>query len=214
MRKTNRKAVAVTLAAAAATVAGLIGAGLLMQRVALTEPSSARQAALQAAIWLQRYRLVDSVFQIGSIRHVHGRCLQTWFVRDGQSRRATALRLDDGYALNAVLPHTLESSGGTASEQALSPLVLLELGGCPRVLAQRLATLAQRLQGVTLTKGPRRQALHFDLKGTRLTLHLDWKTYRPLAVDVATAILRGSSQIRFIRLTPALVRRVLGTTEN
>lgn len=214
MRRVSRGGIAVTVAVAAAMVAGVIGAGVLVQRVALSEPSSAREAALRASIWLQRYRLVDSVFRIGSGRPVHGRCLQTWFVRHGRSRRATALRLDDGYALNAVLPHTLESSGGTAGEQALSPLVLLELGGCPRLLAQRLATLAQRLEGVTVTRGARRSALRFDLKGTRLTLHLDRKTYRPLAIDVVTPTVRGTSQIRFVRLTPALLRRVLRTIEN
>jgi hypothetical protein len=209
MRQVSRSGIAVTLAVAAATVASLIGAGVLVQRVALPEPSPARKVALRAAIWLLRYRLVDSVFQIGSAHPVHGHCLQTWVIRDGQSHRATALRLNDGYMLNAIQRHTLESSGATANEQALSPLVLLELGGCPRLLAARLATLAQGLERVTVTSGAHQSAVRFNLKSTRLTLYLDPRTYRPLALDVVTHTIRGSSKIRFVRLTPELLKRVL-----
>jgi hypothetical protein len=209
MRRVSRSGIAVTVAVATATVGGLTGAGVLVQRVALREPGPARQVALRAAVWLQRYRLVDSVFQIGSAQPVHGRCVQTWVVRDGQRHRATALRLDDGYMLNAIQPHTLESSGATANEQAHSPLVLLELGGCPRPLAARLATLAQGLARVTVTSGAHQTAVRFNLKNTRLTLYLDPRTYRPLALDVATHTIRGSSKIHFVRLTPELLKRIL-----
>jgi hypothetical protein len=202
-----RRSVAVTLATAAATIAAMIFAGVLLQSLALSQPSEGRRAALRAALWLQRFRLVDSVVRIGDARPVHARCLRTWFVRDGRRRRGSALRLDNGFALNAILPHTLESSGGTAAERAVNPLVLLELGGCPGVLARRLGTLAQRLSGATVTVG-RRTALHFDLKATHLTLYLDPKTGRPTDLRVRAPGVQGSSRLSFTRLTPALAEQI------
>jgi hypothetical protein len=195
----------VTFGVAAALVAAVVGAGVLVQLVALPTPPRAALVALRAATHLERHRLVDSTFTLGDST-VHGRCVQDWFSIDGHRRRGAALRLDDGFVLLAVPPHTLVSSGGTAAQRAASPLVLMELGGCPRVLARRLETLAQQRRGLMLRGG----RLLFSLKGTRVALTLAPSTGIPLRVSVASPAVRGSGRIRFIRMTPALRRRLSG----
>ena len=194
----------VTLGVAGVVVAGVLGAGWLVQRTALPSPAPSTLAAVRAATWLQRYRLVDSTFSIGGGPAVHGQCLQDWFQTGGHRNRGAALRLDDGFVLLAVQPHTLVSKGGSAAERSLSPLVLMELGGCPRVLARRLDTLAQEHRGMTLANG----ALTFALKATRLTLTLEPGTGKPLALRVVTRGTEGTSQLRFATVTTR-VRQLL-----
>lgn len=189
----------VTVGVAAAVVAAVLGTGFLVQRTALKSPSAATPAALRAATWLERYRLVDSTITLDG-RVVHGRCLQDWIEVAGRRRRGAVLRLDDGYVLLAVPPHTLSSTGGSAETQAASPLVLMELAGCPRVLARRIQTLAQQRHGLTYTHG----RLGFTLKGTRVTLTLARGTGRPLAVALVASTGRGESRIRFTPVTTRL----------
>jgi hypothetical protein len=124
--------------------------------------------------------------------------VQTWF--DG--RRGVLLRLSDGFRLLAVPPHTLRASGGTHGEQQLSPLVLLELGGCPRMLGHRLATLAQQRRGLELSG----DELRLALKGTRIVLALEPRSRRPVGINVVG---RGTSTIRLRPLTPAALRLAL-----
>ncbi|HEY5099887.1 MAG TPA: hypothetical protein VII54_07520 [Gaiellaceae bacterium] len=189
---------------AGAVVAAVLGAGWLVQRTALPAPARATLAAVRAATWLQRYRLVDSTFSIGGGPVMHGQCLQDWFQTGGRRNRGAALRLDDGFILLAVQPHTLVSRGGSTAERSLSPLVLMELGGCPRVLARRLDTVAQQHRGVTLANN----ALTFALKATRVTLTLDPGTGKPLALRVVTRDTEGTSHIRFATVTTR-VRQLL-----
>jgi hypothetical protein len=194
----------VTLGVAGAIVAAVLGAGVLVQKTALPSPAPATLAAVRAATWLQRYRLVDSTFSIGGGPAVHGRCLQDWFRAGSRRNRGAALELDDGFVLLAVQPHTLVSSGGSAAERSLSPLVLMELGGCPRVLARRLDTVAQQHRGVTLEN----DELRFALKATRITMTLEPRTGRPLALRVVARGTEGVSQIRFATVTTQ-VRRLM-----
>ena len=194
----------VTIGVAGALVAAVLGAGLLVQKAALPSPSPATLAAVRAATWLQRYRLVESTFSIGGGPAVHGQCLQDWFNAGGRRSRGAALQLDDGFVLLAVQPHTLVSRGGSAAERSLSPLVLMELGGCPRVLARRLDTLAQQHRGVTLAH----DTLTFALKATRVSLTLDHGTGKPLALRVVSRGARGASRIRFATVTTR-VRRLM-----
>jgi len=191
------RASGVTLGVAGVVVAAVLGAGWLMQKTALPSPAPATLAAVRAATWLQRYRLVDSTFSIGGGPTVHGQCLQDWFQTGGRRNRGAALQLDDGFVLLAVQPHTLVSRGGSAAERSLSPLVLMELGGCPHVLARRLDTVAQQHRGVTLADG----ALTFALKATRVTLTLEPGTGKPLALRVVTRDTEGTSRIRFATVT-------------
>jgi hypothetical protein len=187
----------VTLGVAGALVAAVLGGGWLVQRAGLQAPAPATLAALRAATWLQRYRLVDSTFSIDGGPVVHGQCLQDWFQAGGRRNRGAALQLDDGFVLLAVQPHTLVTRGGSVAERSFSPLVLMELGGCPRVLARRLDTLAQQRRGVTLAN----DTLAFALKATRVTLTLEPRTGRPLALRVVTRDAEGTSRIRFATVT-------------
>jgi hypothetical protein len=194
----------VTLGVAGALVAAVLGAGVLVQKTALPSPAPATLAAVRAATWLQRYRLVESTFSIGGSPAVHGQCLQDWFRVGARRNRGAALQLDDGFVLLAVQPHTLVSRGGSAAERALSPLVLMELGGCPRVLARRLDTLAQQRRGLTLEDNE----LRFNLKATRVTMTVEPRSGRPVALRVVTRDTKGTSQLRFTTVTTQ-VRRLL-----
>jgi hypothetical protein len=186
----------VTLGVAGALTAAVLGAGFAVQK-ALPTPPHTSQTAIRAATWFERYRLVESTFTLGEGPTVHGTCLQDWFVLNGHRRRGAALRLDSGFVLLDVPPHTLEARGGTVVQSATPPLVLLELGGCPRVFARRLSTLAAQHRGLTQTGN----TLAFDLKGTRVTLTLDPRSGRPLALRVVTSAATGVSHIRFTAVT-------------
>jgi hypothetical protein len=128
-------------------------------------------------------------------------------VAAGRRRRGAVLRLDDGYVLLAAPPHTLAASGGAPATRSMSPLVLMELAGCSRVLARRLQTLAQERHGLTLAHG----RLGFTLKGTRVTLTLAPGTGRPVAVALVAATQRGVSELRFTTVTTRL-RQLLGVS--
>lgn len=196
----------VTFGVAGTVAAGVLGAGFLVQRATLQSPGRSTLAALRAAQWLERYRLVDSTITLDG-RVVHGRCLQDWVDVGGHRRRGAVLRLDDGYVLLAVPPHTLTATGGPVSTRATSPLVLMELAGCPRVLARRLQTLAQQRRGLTLANG----RLAFRLKATHVTLTLDPRTHAPTAVALVAQGTRSTSRIRFTRVTTRL-RELLGVS--
>jgi hypothetical protein len=197
----------VTLGVAGAVAGIILGVGFVVQRTVLPSPSTATLTALRAAIWLERYRLVDSTITLDSGRVLHGRCLQDWIEIAGRRRRGAVLHLDDGYVLLAVPPHTLEATGGRAATRSTSPLVLMELAGCPRVLARRLQTLAQQRRGLSLQN----ERLGFTLKATHVTLTLDPKTNAPLAVALATGASRGTSELRFTPVTTRL-RELLGVS--
>lgn len=194
---------AVTLGIAGALTAVVLGAGFAVQK-ALPTPPHVSQTAIRTAKWFERYRLVESTFTLGDGPTVRGTCLQDWFVVDGHRRRGAALRLNSGFVLLAVPPHTLQARGGTVAQSATPPLVLLELGGCPRVLARRLSTLAAEHRGLTETGN----TLAFDLKGTRVTLTLEAHSGRPLSLRVVTAAATGVSRIRFTAVTTARRREL------
>lgn len=194
-----------TLGVAGAVVTAVLGAGFLLQRVALKEPPHASNAALRAAAWLERYRLVDSTVSIGGAPAVHGQCVQDWFTAGGRQRRGALLRFDDGATVLAVPPHTLNTSGGTATERATSPLVLMELAGCPRVLARRVQTLAQQRRGLILRHG----SLVFDLKATRVTMAVSPRSGAPTGIDVSWGSAHGSSRIRFAEFSARIRDQLL-----
>jgi len=193
----------VTLAVALAVVLAALAGGLLVQRVALSEPGSGTLIAARTALWLGRYRLVESTFSVNGGPVRHARCLQDWFVRDGMRRRGAEVRADDGLVVVDIPPHTLVATGGTAADRAVPPLVLLELAGCPRVLERRVETLVQLRQDLSLSGG----VLHFPLKGTRVSMTLDPESGAPTAIAVAWAHSRAASRIAFGRVTPAIRRR-------
>jgi len=187
----------VTAGVAGVIAAAVLGTGFVVQRTSLPVPPPAAQTALRAATWFQRYRLVESAFRIGDGPTVHGTCLQDWFIVGGHRHRGAALRLDSGFVLLAVLPHTLQARGGTIVQSATPPLVLLELGGCPRVLARRLATLATQRRGLTQTGN----TLAFTLKATHIRLTLDPRSGLPVALRVVARDAEGVGRIRFATVT-------------
>jgi hypothetical protein len=195
----------VTSGVAISVAAAALAAGFLVQRAALSEPSSATFDALRTATWMSRYRLVSSTFSVNGGPTMHGQCLQDWFAPGGQRRRGAVLRLDDGLVVFAVQPHTLVVTGGTAVEHSIQPLVLLELGGCTRVLQRRIETLVQRRRGITVSGG----RLSFVLKGTRVTVSVDAAKV-PVGIAVASRRASGSSRIRFERVSPQVRRRLSG----
>lgn len=197
----------VTLGVAGAVVLAVLGGGFALQRTTLKSPPQASLAALRAASWLERYRLVDSTITLGDGRVVHGRCLQDWFQSGGRRRRGAVLRLDDGYVLLAVPPHTLEPRGGSPATRASSPLVLMELAGCPRVLARRVQTLAQQRRGISLVGN----TLTFGLKATRVTLVLDPRSGKPAGIHLVARGTKGASRLRFTPVTTEL-RTLLGVS--
>jgi len=189
-------------AAIAVVVTALVG-GFLLQRVALSEPGGPTFTAVRVGDWFGRYRLVDSTISVDGRPSVHGRCLQDWFAVDGSRRRGAVLRLDDGLVVLDIPPHTLVARGGTAADRAVPPLVLLELAGCPRFLERRIETLAQQRADL----GGSQDVLRFTLKGTRVSMALDPASSLPMGVTVASRSARGTSEIRFRRLTPQIRRR-------
>ncbi|MBV8480883.1 MAG: hypothetical protein JOY72_11355 [Actinobacteria bacterium] len=193
----------ITAGVAGAVLAAVLGTGFVVQRAVLPMPKQKSVVALRAATWLQRHRLVQSSFTVNGGPMVTSSCLQAWFVVDGKRSRGALLRADDGYVLFAVPPHTLLARSAQGAESS-SPLVLLELAGCPRVLVRRLDTLAQERQGLTLDNG----RLAFVLKGTHVTLTLDTKSGAPTAVAVRSAKASGRAQIRFVSLTPPVQRQL------
>jgi len=188
---------------AGGVLALVLGGGFVLQRVALRMPRPASETALRAAVWLQRYRFVTSTFTLGG-RTVRGECLQDWFQSQGSRRRGAVLRLDDGFSLVDIPPHTLVAKGGTAVDRATTPLVLLELAGCPRLLARRLDTLAMGREGLVQSGN----TLVFSLKGTSLRLALQPHSNLPVSVGVVGGGTRSTSRIRFSPMTTDIRRRM------
>ena len=202
---------AVTLAVAAAVAASCFGGAFFLQAALLLRPARGSAAALRAAMWFNRHRLVESSIQIN--RHkTRGRCANSWFHVPGRRPASgTVFRLADGFTLLVVPPHRVETAGGTGSDQAISPLVDLELGGCSQLLARFLQADAQnrRILGLRreISRGSVVLALTVPIDATRLTLYLDPKNYRPVSlVAVTSRGFRGMSQIHFARLTTSVLR--------
>jgi hypothetical protein len=163
---------------AALVAAGVLACGFLAQWTALPRAAAGDVAAARAALWLSRYREVKSELAIGH-RVVDATCVHGWI--DGPhdlDRRGTLLSLGDGATIRDLPPHTLlfhRVSPGHA-------VALLETAGCTKVLAARLAELAQFDGGIQAHR------LMFDgqpalaVRFPHLTLYVNRRTDLPLAV--------------------------------
>jgi hypothetical protein len=153
--------------------------------------------------------------RIGDGPVVRGACLQGWFpAHGGRGRidRGTFLDLSDGITLVSVLSDGLDVDG--RHEARGLPLAQLELAGCSRVLAPRLAAALQsgapfRISRATASGRPAIE-LHIPTRRTSIDLYVAPKTYRPLAVSVTSAHYDGRSTLRLVRLTSPVLRAIEG----
>jgi hypothetical protein len=163
---------------AAFIASGVMAGGFLVQWLGLPRAGRGDVVAARASVWLSRYREASAALQIGG-RRLHATCVRGWIdTPAGRDRRGTLLRLSDGGTIRDFPPHTLIMRGLPIRR----PVALLQAAGCTRVLADRLAFLAQFDGGV--------RAVHVDLDGTsalavrfpQLTLYVDRLTDRPIGV--------------------------------
>jgi hypothetical protein len=178
----------------------------------MLRPLRGTSAALDATAWFSRHRLVESTVQLGG-RALRTRCAESRFHVGGRYAPGTVLRRADGFTLLVVPPHLVEMAGGTTVDRAASPVVDLELSGCSQLLARSLQADAQNRRilgfGREIVRGAAVLALTVPIDATRLTLYLDPRDYRPLALATITSRgVRGTSRIRFGRLTTIALRRI------
>ena len=164
---------------AALVVVGIGAAGFVVQWIGLPRPGSGDVVAARASRWLGRYREVSSEMLVGRQR-VGATCFHGWIDGPrGLDRRGTLLRFADGATIRDIPPHTLVIHGLLPRR----PVALLQAAGCTAVLGRRLGQLAQfdggvRADPVRLAGDPA-FAVHFP----RLTLYVDRRTDRPVAVS-------------------------------
>ena len=202
----------VTCGTACAVVGSVLGLAWGAQAAGLEKPTPGERVAARSVAWLLRYRLVESALRVNGGRPVHGSCLQGWIGKRGHLRRGTVLALDNGL----TLVHTQASIrvlGATTREPGTLPLVQLELGGCSRVLAPRSGAALQSGRPLRLLnrRVDGRPALAFTVHEgrTRMTVFVQRRTYRPLAVEARSSRFHGHSRIRLTRLTPRKLRTIL-----
>jgi hypothetical protein len=186
--------VAVRVVGVAVVVAvGIAAGGFALQWLGLPHAGRGDVVAARATVWLGRYREASSNLLIDD-RRVHATCVRGW-IDDGRGRdrRGTLLRLATGGTIRDLPPHTLIVRGVPIRR----PVALLQAAGCTKVLADRLASLAQFDGGVKALRvrldGDRAYAVRFP----RLTLYVDRSTGRP--IGVTNPWLRGT-----FRLLPLL----------
>ena len=166
------------LGVAAIIAAGVVAGAFLLQGLGLPLAGRGDVAAARASVWLDRYRESSGELTIGG-RRVHATCVRGWIdAPTGADRRGTLLRLANGATIRDFPPHTLIMRGVPVRR----PVALLQAAGCTRVLADRLAELAQFDGGV------RAVGVHVDgasaiaVRFPRLTLFVDRRTDRPIGV--------------------------------
>jgi hypothetical protein len=202
----------VTCGTACAVIGSVLGIAWGAQAAGLEKPTRGERVAARSVAWLLRYRLVESTLHVNGSRAVNGSCLQGWIGKRGHLRRGTVLALDNGLTIVHAQP-PIRVLGATRREPATLPLVQLELGGCPRVLAPRIGAALQSgtpLRVVNRSVGGR-PALAFTVHEgrTTMTVFLQDGTYRPVAVEARSSRFHGRSRIRLVRATPRRLQAVL-----
>jgi hypothetical protein len=200
----------VTLFAAAAVGAAVLGVGWTVQAAALPAPERAELVVARTALWLSRYRFVESAFAVGGNPAVHAQCLDGWFraARSG-SERGTELRFGKSARIVALEGRPLEVLGMARRERPRLAVVQLELAGCPRLLTHAVSADLQSPHGVRLERATvaDRPAIGFDvpLKRGGMEVYVTPRTYRPIALSLTAGRFAGRSRIRLTHLTPALL---------
>jgi hypothetical protein len=208
----------VSVTVALAMCGAALGAGWGVQTAVLPRAAHGSRVAADAAAWLLRYRLVESSLVTGG-RRESGFCLRGWFPRpDGRLARGGLLVVDGLRVADNGGGARLE--GTQAKVRAHVPEFLLEAAGCPGVVGAQAAAAAVD-GGIQVTRafagGEAALALHLPSKlhrlgrrrflRDRLTLYVNPRTYRPVAVAASLGQLHGVARIRLVRATPALLAR-------
>jgi len=200
----------VTLLAAAAIGAAVLGVGWTVQAAALPAPERAELVVARAALWLSRYRFVESAFAVGGSPAVRAQCLDGWISSSrAGSGRGTALHFGRSATIVSLQGRPLEVLGMARRERSRLAAVQLELAGCPRLLASAISTDLQSPHGIRLERDTvaDRPAIGFDvpLNSGSMEVYVTPRTYRPIALSLTAGRLAGRSRIRLTHLTPALL---------
>jgi hypothetical protein len=199
----------VTLVVALGSTAAIACVAWGVQAAVLPAPAHAELVASRAAAWFFRYRLVESMFQVGRGRPVRATCTQTWFRHPGGLADRGAVLRTTGSGTVILLPHDLDVMSAARSEPRWLPRAQLELGGCPRLLGDQIAradesTTTPRLTAVDVL-GRRLLALGVRATPLRLVVLLAPRSDRPVGLMVNGDGFRGTSTLRLTRVTPRLL---------
>lgn len=187
---------------ASLVVAGLLSAaflasGWIAQVSVLPRATRADEVAASAAGWMLHHQFVLSSFRINSGRLIRGRCLQHWFpTTSGATDRGTLLELSSGVTLAGIHPSELTVRRASAREPFPLRLAQLELAGCPSMLARLLAQPAQAGQPLHLTTLNNELAVVVPTSRATLTIAVDRRTDKPLAITLHSRRFHGASRIR------------------
>jgi hypothetical protein len=200
----------VTLLVAAAVAVSVLASGWAAQVAALPTPERADLIAAHAASWLSRYRFVESAFSVGGAPASHAQCLEGWFPA---GRRGTEhgmlLHFGRDATVVALEGHRLEELGVPGGERPQLAVVQLELAGCPRLLARRIAAALNSRPGVRIERASVADrpaiAIRVPVKRGRMVVWVTPRTYRPIALSLTLSRFTGHSRIHLTRLTPALL---------
>lgn len=199
-----------SLLRALATAVAVFTAGWAVQAGVLPTPRPAALVAAHVAAWLYRYRRVDSTFSIGSGEAVHGTCVQTWFpTKGGGVTRGTLLRLPRQSTVITLVPHDLDVHGRQHAEAQWLARAQLELAGCPRLLADSVASADQAAGRVRLSRvralGRTATYLHVLARNRTLIIAFSPKTDEPTSLSISARGWRGRSVIDLTPVTRALL---------
>jgi hypothetical protein len=215
------RSIAVTVAVALSAAGAALAGGFAVQAAVLPHAARGDRVAADAAAWLLRYRVTAASLAVVGSQRASSYCLHTWLPRpDGRLARSTLLLLASGVRI-VQNDGPIRVDGSRAPEPAHLPMLQFELAGCSAVLGTRAATAAVA-GGVRVTRafasGRPALALHlptlrhpsgrYGIVRDRVTLYVDPRTYRPVAVAASLGRLRGISRIRLTRATPGLLRRL------
>jgi hypothetical protein len=173
----------------------VVACGFGLQWIALPRAGRGDVVAARAAQWLDRYREARSELFVDG-RTLHARCFRGWIDGPhGRDVRGTLLAVDNGWTIRDVPPHTLLQRGPLLAH----PVATLEAAGCTRVLASRLAQLAQFDGGVSARRLrlDGRAALAVDFP--HLTLYVDRRSDIPIGISADHV----RSRIRLVPVLPS-----------
>jgi hypothetical protein len=194
--------------AAALTACGVAGAGAAaawtLQAAALPRPARGNLVAARAMEWLTSDRVLESTFVIGSGRPVRSRCVPTRLpVGEGRPETAVLVDLDGKKHVVVVGPPYLTIRGTEAEKPRGLERARLALAGCAPVLRSLIGRLVGLHSappvGRARINGHAAQTLRIWTKAGRVTVYLDEKSKRPLAVTLVGRRIAGRARLRLPR---------------